>query len=126
MVTGLIRTCSVGIDQPEFYRKVIAVLSKAKPPEDWIKEAIELIINHELSYDALYTHLMDVLLEFLDTAPLKERAIHHSEELRDKDLMISVTRIPFYLSLCDSASFLVEGGWSFVRCNIVGAFRPLT
>lgn len=75
---------SVGIDQPEFYRNVIAVLSKAKPPGDWIKEAIELIINHELSYDTLYTHLMDVLLEFLDTAPLKERAIQYSEELRGK------------------------------------------
>ena len=73
---------SVGVKQRDFYRNVVAVNGKAKQPDEWIKEAILLIVDQEADGTTLYSHLMDELLELLRTAPLKETGIKRCETLR--------------------------------------------
>lgn len=73
---------SVGVVQRSFYRNVVAVNARTKQPDEWIKEAILLIVDQDVDGNTLYSGLMDELLEFLTTAPLKETSIKWCETLR--------------------------------------------
>lgn len=73
---------STGIEQTEFFRMVVAVKKQAGLPEKWIAEAIRLIIDNDVDNYTLTTELMYTLLEFLNTAPLKEKAVEQCDRLR--------------------------------------------
>ena len=73
---------SVGIEQTEFFRMVVAVKKQAGLPEEWVMEAIRLIIDNDVDNYTLTTELTYTLLEFLNTAPLKEKAVELCERLR--------------------------------------------
>ncbi len=66
---------SVGIGQPDFFRDVVAVLKKGDASTQWIEKSIRLIIDNGLDRQTVHEDLMLVLIEFLNTPPLKERAI---------------------------------------------------
>jgi hypothetical protein len=70
---------SIGIDQAEFYRNVVAVIAQTGKPEQWIKESLLLTLEPTVTLDH---SLMVVLIEMLKSAPLKEITISLCEQLR--------------------------------------------
>lgn len=66
---------SVGIGQPDFFRDVVAVLKKGDTSTHWIDKSIRLIIDNDLDRQTIYEDLMFVLIDFLNTPPMKERVI---------------------------------------------------
>ncbi|HHY97461.1 MAG TPA: hypothetical protein GX509_01845 [Firmicutes bacterium] len=73
---------AVGITQTAFYRDVVALQKASNPPSVWTREAIRLI-TREWPYSLFFEpSLTSVLLEFLNTAPLKEEAINQADRLR--------------------------------------------
>lgn len=66
---------SVGIGQQDFYRDVVAVLRKCEATTKWIEKSVRLIIDNDLDRETIHKDLMFVLMEFLNTPPLKEQAI---------------------------------------------------
>jgi hypothetical protein len=73
---------SVGVEQRAFYHHVIAVNAHAKQPDEWIKEAILLIVEQDVDGATSYSSLMRELVEHLETAPLRETGIKWCETLR--------------------------------------------
>lgn len=73
---------SVGVEQMNFYHNVVAVNARTKQPDEWIKEAILLIVDQDVDGATLYSVLMYELLELLKTAHLKETGIKWCETLR--------------------------------------------
>jgi hypothetical protein len=74
---------SVGIEQAEFFRKVLLLKSQCTAQNVFVKDAILLIINHSLNRYTLYDYLIKVLTEFLKTPDLRELAIETCNEIRD-------------------------------------------
>ncbi|MEW6424649.1 MAG: hypothetical protein AB1523_07855 [Bacillota bacterium] len=83
---------SVGIKQSEFYRQVIAAKKQAFLPGEWVPAAIRLIVENHVDRNTLPTDLMYVLVEFLNTAPLKEQAAEQADRLRREFLKSSLKR----------------------------------
>ena len=99
---------SVGIDQTEFFRMVVAVKKQAGLPEDWVMEAIRLIIDNDVDNYTLTTELMYTLLEFLNTAPLKEKAVEQCDRLRREIVGVAKKRRPAGFSESKKNNDLVE------------------
>jgi len=77
---------SVGIELGEFFRQVVAVKKQAFLPGEWVPAAIRLIVDNDTDRTTLRTGLMYILVEFLNTAPLKELAVEQSDLLRREDV----------------------------------------
>ena len=73
---------SMGVEQAEFLRNVIALKRKADRSEQWIPDVVRLLIGGDVDSQTLHTELMDVILEFTDNAPLKETLLEHCALLR--------------------------------------------
>lgn len=72
---------SVGIEQPVFFKSILLLKSNHLPLNDFIKEAVSLIVNNSLNRYTLYTTLMKIVLEFLDSPDSKELAVEVCDEL---------------------------------------------
>jgi len=72
---------SVGIEQPEFFRKVLTLKFQHKGKDESLKGALLLLINTTLNRTTVRSELMKVILEFLSTPDLREVAITKCNEL---------------------------------------------
>lgn len=73
---------AIGIAQKEFYADVVALKKRASRGTEWITPAVETLIGNTLDPSTTESDLIEVLLQFLDTAPLKEEAIAQCDRLR--------------------------------------------
>jgi hypothetical protein len=74
---------SVGIEQTEFFHKVLFLRSQCSESSSFIRGAILLIINHALNRYTLYDDLIMVFMEFLKTPDLREMTITTCDEIRE-------------------------------------------
>ncbi len=72
---------SVGIEQPVFFKSVLTLKFRHESRQEFITQAISLIVDNSVNRYTLYTTLMEVALEFLTTPDVKERAIQTCDEL---------------------------------------------
>lgn len=74
---------SVGIEQMEFFRRVLALKCQCEDKHTFIKNALLSMVNNSLSRYTLHEDLMEVILEFTRTPDLKEMAIALCSELTE-------------------------------------------
>jgi hypothetical protein len=72
---------SAGIEQSEFFRKVLSLKSQSEDQNTFIKNALLLLLNNSLNRYTLHETLMQVILEFLKTPDMREKAITTCSEL---------------------------------------------
>jgi len=72
---------SVYSSQPDYLRYVLAVKVNSRQPQVWVREAIQLVVNEGTDLQTNTDSLTEVLLEFLQTAPLKELAVEQCDQL---------------------------------------------
>lgn len=72
---------AVGVAQTEFYADVVALKKRAGRGTEWTAPAVVTLIDNTLDSSTTNSDLIEVLLEFLDTAPLKEEAIAQCDRL---------------------------------------------
>ncbi len=72
---------SVGIEQKEFFHRVLSLKYKHENKPDFVKNAISLMVNNSLNRYTLYSTLMYVILEFLKTPDMKELGVDKCKEL---------------------------------------------
>jgi len=75
---------SIRITQEDFYRQVLSLKFQIESKKQFIKNAVELIINNSVNRYTLYSDLMNVFLEFLKTPDLKEMAIETCKIMEDE------------------------------------------
>lgn len=81
---------SVRIAQPDYFRYVLSLKTSFSPPAVWVREAIRLMLEEGTDPNTSDDDLIQVLLEFLPTPPLKELAVEQCDRLR-KELEASKT-----------------------------------
>jgi hypothetical protein len=72
---------SIGIEQEEFYRRVLALKIQYEEKNVFIKNSLLLMINNSLNRCTLHEDLMRVILEFVKTTDLREMTIAKCDEL---------------------------------------------
>ena len=72
---------STGIEQKEFFHRVLLLKSQHEKKPDFVRNAISIMINNGLNRYTLYSTLMDVIIDFVKTPDLKEMAITTCDEL---------------------------------------------
>ena len=72
---------SIRIPQSDYFRSVVASKAACQQPQVWIRESIELMVKQGTDQETLVDSLIEVLLEFLKTAPLKELAIEQCDRI---------------------------------------------
>ncbi len=72
---------SVGIEQAEFFRRVLALKYQSEDKNTFINDALVSMLNEPLNRYTLYETRMRVILEFLKTADLKEMMVVKCDEL---------------------------------------------
>ena len=92
---------SVGIEQAEFLRKVLALKYQCQSAQVFIKGALLSLVNDPLNRYTLHKDLMEVILEFTKTTDLKEATIAQcgsliatikSQPVSNKDNMASYAK----------------------------------
>lgn len=69
------------IPQEDFYKRVVLLKKQVEEPGVWIRDSLLLILENEIDYDTLKSSLSQVLLDTLNNAPLKEKAIRIGEDI---------------------------------------------
>lgn len=72
---------SVGVQQEEFFRRVLALKYNCEDKNTFMKNALLLMVNNSHSRDTVSEDLMEVILEFTKTPDLREMAIASCSEL---------------------------------------------
>lgn len=72
---------SVGIEQKDFFHRVISLKYQYENKSDFIENAIALMVNNSLNRDTLYFTLMNVILEFLKTPDMNAMAVAKCDKL---------------------------------------------
>lgn len=72
---------SAGIEQAEFFRKVLVLKYRCEDKNTFIKNALLAMVNNPLNRYTLHENLMEVILEFTKTPDLKEMTIVKCSEL---------------------------------------------
>lgn len=72
---------SVGIEQREFFRKVLALKYQCEDKNTFIKNALLSMANNPLNRYTLHEDIMEVILEFIKTPDLREMTIAKCSEL---------------------------------------------
>jgi hypothetical protein len=72
---------SMGIEQEEFFRRVLALKFQIEDIDTVIKNTLLMLINNPLNRYTLHENLMEVILEFLKTPDLREKGISKCNEL---------------------------------------------
>jgi hypothetical protein len=72
---------SVGIEQAEFFRKVLTLKAQSEDQKIFIKNALLLLINNSLNRYTVHETLIKVILEFLKTPDSREQSIVVCNEL---------------------------------------------
>ncbi|QQK78749.1 hypothetical protein HUG20_01740 [Salicibibacter cibi] len=82
---------TIKIPQPDFFKRVISLKKQIEEnPDRWIRESLLLIMENDIDFETLTGSLSEELLEILDNAPLKEKAVNIAENLvREKEADIS-------------------------------------
>lgn len=75
---------SVRIEQTDYFSKVVALKRNASPSITWVREVIKLLVKTEVDNQTSKESLIEVILEYLNTAPLKERALECCTQLREE------------------------------------------
>ena len=81
---------SIGIEQEEFFQKVLALKYQCQDKNTFIKDALLSMVNNSLNRYTLRQNLMEVILEFAKTPDLREMTIANCTELIE-----TVKREPF-------------------------------
>lgn len=66
---------SVQVEQPEFFRSLLALKSRNEPAKEFVGNTIRLIVENQVNRYTLPMELMEVALEFFTTPDLKEMAV---------------------------------------------------
>ncbi|MBI2918653.1 MAG: hypothetical protein HYY01_11780 [Chloroflexi bacterium] len=74
---------SVGIEQKEFFRRVLTLKYQYEDRNAFIENALLLMVNNPLNRYTLHEDLMAVILEFAKTPDLKEMTIGHCSDLME-------------------------------------------
>jgi hypothetical protein len=72
---------SVGIEQQEFFRRILSLKYDYEDKKSFLKNALLLLTNTRLNRYTLYSTLMNVILEFLKTPGLREMTVSQCTEL---------------------------------------------
>ena len=72
---------SIGIEQQEFFRRVLALKYECEDKDPFIKNALLSMVNNPLNRYTLRENLMEVVLEFAKTPDLREMTITQCTEL---------------------------------------------
>ncbi|WP_143018851.1 hypothetical protein [Natribacillus halophilus] len=73
---------TIKISQMDFFERVVSCKKQvADEPDQWIRESLLLIVENDTDFETLKESLSEVLLKFLDNAPLKEKAVSIAENL---------------------------------------------
>jgi hypothetical protein len=72
---------SIGIEQEEFFRRVLALKYRCEDRNTFIKNALLSIVNNPLNRYTLPEDLMEVMLEFAKTPDLRKLIVAHCTEL---------------------------------------------
>ncbi len=72
---------TIKISQADFLKRVILLKKQTETPDEWIRDAVLLIIDNDVDYDTLYRSLMIVFIETLNNAPIKEKAVEICKQL---------------------------------------------
>lgn len=67
--------------QADFFEQIILLKKRIEDPDKWISDSLKLVLDHDLDRYTLKIELLAILLEALNNAPLKERAIEIAEVL---------------------------------------------
>ena len=80
------------IEQADFLKRIILLKKKFEYPDKWVTESLTLILENEVDFETLPSVLLEVLMEALDNAPLKEKMIDIAEKLlQEKQLEMKHT-----------------------------------
>ncbi len=72
---------SAGIEQTEFFRRVLALKFQSEDIDTAVKNALSMMVDNPLNRYTLHGSLMEVILEFLKTPDLRELGIAKCSEL---------------------------------------------
>lgn len=75
---------SIGISQQDFFRQLLVLKWEVEGKEDFIKNAIMLVIENGLSTETLYSDLLSIIVEMLRTTAMRELAIRQCDLLRNE------------------------------------------
>lgn len=81
LFTGYDPFGSVRIPQTEFYHEVLALYERVLPKKEFVRKALLLIVDRELSRYTQYSNLMEEFITFLRIPDLKYLAIGQANEL---------------------------------------------
>ena len=81
---------SIGVEQEEFFRRVLALKYHCEDKNTFTKNALLLMVNNPLNRYTLRENLMEVILEFAKTPDLREMTIANCRELIE-----TIKREPF-------------------------------
>lgn len=69
------------IPQEAFLKRVIVLKKQVDEPKHWIRDVLQLIVEHDVDRETLTSTLLITLLEELSNTPLKEQAIEICKQL---------------------------------------------
>ncbi|GIN57384.1 hypothetical protein [Lederbergia ruris] len=75
---------TINIPQEDFLKRVVLLKREVEEPERWIRDSLLLIVDNDVDYSTLYESLLQTLLEVLNNAPLKERAVRICADLLEE------------------------------------------
>jgi hypothetical protein len=82
---------SVGVEQRDFFRLVLRHKRCHENPRDFVRNSIELALEHELNRYTLYDDLLEAIVAFLDTSDLKQIAIATCDEMWSRASIVSAS-----------------------------------
>lgn len=77
---------TIKLSQSDFLERIISYKKLVDEPKKWIRESVLLILINDPDYTTLHSDLMNVLIGFLNNAPLKEETVSICEELLHEKL----------------------------------------
>lgn len=76
---------SIGIQQKEFFSKVLFLKYQIEPKNIFIKNALQLVLDNSLNRYTLYADLIEVIISFLKSTDMIEMAIKQTNSLLQKE-----------------------------------------